>query len=726
MTTTPAQYRRIPQQAQSGGVVILRLPIQRLWREYVARFVSQGLAWLGEGRLLDDVHCHLDEAGLSEGTLSLSDRLPDRLTETSQYTWDGRLADLARLAAASEDLASDSGQWQDQFAYLAELAEQGVADILSGCQTLVAEVLQTHGPAAGRQVLTEVSAALERARQESLHEIDEHHAKYWPASRSPELRMVGESLRHAARPRGRFVPLLRRIPPALAGRLALTDAQRRAIHRHVTTLNAAQADRYRLALLKARRRALDELLGLPGRPGRLSRLSAAIEAQAGCLHDLAQPFAAAQREPRRRRPVELLLVATIQTVIDPRTKRTLADLYDERLRQAGYSSQDWAGGLAAEGLVIHGQVSLPHQWPQLDRTALTASLSRSALQYLGLQRPEAEAHFAKAQGAFQCLAGVTMLDEALTGLVDHILPLVIARARPYATCRPISGTQLPDLTFLYCHSLQRPAWLEKLPFLKHADDAPVAEYAISDPYTVILCQHRLGIPAGALRGLSAAMATAAKGYEAHDVRPFDDRHNYPEHRLLDSRPKDQDTAQRLFDAATKAWLVLPVGEPASGYVLAYCDPRLDHLFTPRAYISVTAGAEFFHQVLKTRPEFAVLVRAALPSLTEFHKTRVRLADENNAECVALELVDLGILRRIPTGQYQMAFLPSAGAFGGPAELYTVECGPTTGLPCDRFVAALQDNDLLFNVLFWAVRDAWQQGRLSAHDVPAFVREFQDE
>jgi hypothetical protein len=728
MTTipTPAQYYRVPQQAQSGGIAVLRLPIQRLWREYLARFVRHGLAWLCEGRVLDDAHRHLEETGLTEAAISLSDWLPERLPETSQYKWDARQADLVRLAAASQDLASDGGQWREQFADLRDLADQGASDILSGCRTLVAQVLRTHGPAAGRQALTEVSAALERARQDTHQKIDEYPAKCWPASRSPELRIVGESLRHAARPRGRLVPLLGRVFPAIAGRLALSQAQRGAIRRHLRTLNAAQADRYYLALLKARRRALDELLGLPGRPGRLSRLFAAIKAQADCLHDLSRPFAATDREPPRRRPTELLLVDTIQTVIDPGTKHTLADLYDERLRQAGYSSRHWADRLAADGLVICGQVYLPHQWPELDRPSVVRHLVQSAQRYLGLNRPEPGSQSPNASAALECLAGVTMLDEALKGLVDQILPLLIARSRPYATCRPISGAQLPDLAFFYCHPAQRAVWLEKLPYLQHADEAMAARYAISDPYVLILSQYRLGIPAGALHGLSAAMATAAKGYRAHNTVPFRDRHDYPEYRLLGSRPKDHASAQHLFDVAAKARLVLSVGEPATGYVLTYSDPRLDRLFAPHTYVPAIAGADFFHHVLKSCTEFAVLVRAALPRLSEFHKTRLCLAGENNSERVAVELIALGILKRTPTGQYQMAFLPPTDTFGGLGDLYTVEIGPTTGLSRDHFIAALQDNDLLYNVLFWGVRDAWHTGRLCDNDVPAFVREFQDD
>ncbi len=726
MTTISARYNRVPQQAQSAGVAILRLPIQRLWPEYLVRFARQGLVWLGEGRLLDDVHRRLEETGLTEEALSLSDCLPERLPEASHYKWDGRQADLARLAAVSQDLASDSGLWQEQFAYLGELADQGTADIVSACQTLVARVLRSHGPAAGRQVLTEVSATLERARQDSLHRIDEYRAKCWPASRSPELRIVGESLRQAARTRGHLVPLLARFLPALAGRLALSETQRAAIRRHVRTLNTAQADRYHLAILKARRSALEELLGLPGRPGRLSQLFAAVESQVDCLHDLSRLVAAAQPQPARRRPVELLLVDTIHTVINPNTKQTLADLYEERLRQAGYNSQHWANRLAAEGLVICGQVYLPYQWPQLDRPNVVRHLFRSAQHYLGLSRPESAGQPPKPHAALQCLAGVTMLHEALKGLVDQILPLVIARSRPYATCRPIRGAQLPDLTFLYCHPAQRAAWLEKLPYLQHADEATAAAYSIRDPYVLILSQHRLGIPAGALHGFSSAMATAAKGYLAHNTVPFRNRHDYPEYRLLGSRPKDHVAAQHLFDAVVKARLVLPVGAPATGYVLAYSDPRLDHLFAPRTHVPVIAGAEFFHQALQTRAEFAVLVRVAVPRLTEFHEMRVRLASENNSECVAAELVAQGVLKQTPTGQYQMAFLPPTSAFGGLADLYTVDIGVTIGLPRDHFIAAIQNNDLLYNVLFWGVRDAWYTGRLSDNDVPTFVREFQDD
>ena len=726
MTRAPTQYSRVPQQAQSGGLAILRLQAHALWRQQARRFAQQGLTHLRRRRPPDDVRRCLEQAGLTDEALSLCDGLPTALPVGSQYAWRGRPAELAPLAAAADDLASDSGQWQEQFAFLRELADQRAGDLLAECGSLVGRLLHSHGPAAARDALTLVAGALEQSRVQTRQELDDYRSKCWPAGRSPELRLVAESLRHAARPRGRLARLLGRLAPAFSGWVGLSEAQRAAIRRHLRTLNAAQADRYRLALPSARHQALDKLLGGAGRPGQLARLSAPVQAQEHCLENLSRLLGAIQRRPSRRRPVELLLVDSIETVIDPRTKRTLADLYDQRLRQAGYSSQDWADSLAADGLMIDGQVYLPHQWPELGPTALSASFFQSALQYLGLDHSQRDHQAASAEGAFQCLAGVTMLHQDLDSLLGQILPLVIARSKPYATVRPIPGAEPVDLVFLYCHPAQRAAWLEKFPYLKHADEASAAAYALSDPYTVILCQHQLAIAAGALHVFSGAMAKAAQGYKMHQITPFHDRRDYPEHRLLDSRPKDHDAARQLFDAAEKAWLVLPVGNPVTGYALTRPDPRLDHLFAPRTYAPAPSGADFFHQVLKANREFTVLVRASLPHLTDFLEIQERLADENDPGQVAAELVRLGILTRTPSGQYHMAFLPPADAIGVPLGLYTVQIGPTAGLPRDRFIAALQDHDLLYTVLCYGVRDAWQQGQLSDRDVPAFVRQFEDD
>lgn len=270
MTRLPAEYRHLPRQTRSAGVAVLRLPVQSLLSQYLASFVRRGIGWLARGRPLADLQRCLEEAGLTQDELSLADGLPTILPPG--YQWDGRMGDLNRLAAAADDLASDSGRWQEQFGHLKELCAQSAQELVVRCETLISRLLSDQGPAAARRMLVHVLGLVQHSHQGLAGEIGQHRTTCWTSVRSAELRLLGENLRHRSRRGGLASRVLERLPAALSSRLWWSEAQRASLRRQITTVNAAHRDRYRQSLFSARLDGLEDLLGREGQQGRLQRL----------------------------------------------------------------------------------------------------------------------------------------------------------------------------------------------------------------------------------------------------------------------------------------------------------------------------------------------------------------------------------------------------------------------------------------------------------------------
>ena len=726
MSTVPTTYAHPSRQTRSAGFLTLRLPFaDRLAPQYLARFLGRTCAHLAAGSQPDNVLRELDSAGLQDETLSMVEHF--LASRPPHVEWNGRQPDLLRLAALAEDLSCDNGDWRQRCADLGEIAEQAVSELLSRAGIFSQEVLRCHGSVGAQLALTKIRQKLDQARHEIQAELDQYPLGTWSPSRSEELRQAAVHLRRYARPRKPLARLLVRFRPQSRYSWLLDEAQRSRIGRIVTLLNTAWAARHRLASLQARRDALNNLCGRPGNTGSLDKHLDIVRRHDEHLATLAQCCEASCVRPSHRLATELLLADNIQTVIDPRTRRTIEDLYDDRLETLGITPEHWAQLLRRDGLVIGGRAYLPHDWNHLDPATVGRQLEAATKRHLGYPDSPGFPEVKPPQTAYEHLAAVTMLDPELSGLLNQIVPTLVRHTAPYATYRPIAKAEAQVHAFLYCHLAQRKEWrgLFQNEFAI-ADDANAAAYGIRDPHRIILCRVALAIPGGALHGLSQWMAVANEGYRMNVAKPLYNRRDYPEQRLLAKRVKSHADAEQVFAAAEKSRLVHAIGNPPTGFVLARPDPRVNDLFQSARIMPDWHDAQFFFGLVKDNSDFGIFVQQVFPHLVDFPQTQLRLAGEHDLDFVAGELVKLGILDRNPAGQYRLARTPTATLASTPAGVYSADSSVVTGLDRDRFVAALYSHDELYNILFFAIRDAWQRHELSENDVPASVRQFQDD
>jgi hypothetical protein len=382
--------------------------------------------------------------------------------------------------------------------------------------------------------------------------------------------------------------------------------------------------------------------------------------------------------------------------------------------------------MQTDGLLIQDQPRLPDVWPVFEPALIASHFRSEAERLLGYDDPHAFAYNTDPRTPLQHIAAITLVDEELQLAIANARETFVTRSHPYATHRPIPGPDPTLYAFLYCHPSQRPRWRDFLcNSVKLSDEANAEAYATFEPHTVILCQVALAIPGGAIDGLSRWMTVGNEAHLKQVVPRIYDRGEFCEQRLLRYLPRDSEIHERMFVAAEKARLIHQVGDPPTGYVLTRPDPRLENLFAAVRHTPTWHEPEFFRALLETGSAFQTFLQQAFQHITDLDTVCARLARDHDADRVASELASLGILLANRAGQYKLNHTPKELPLDAPSGLYRTETVALVGLSREDFVAAIQTHHLLCNVLFWAIRDAYQLRQLSAHDVPDCIRDFDD-
>lgn len=723
-----ARYSKISRQTQSRGMVVLRIPTETLLPGFLERFCQKAVQCLDAGQPLDDLQRQLDVHQLDDDALSAREWLPE--DPPSPLPDVQTLADLERSAAVAEDMTAEQGAWRDEFRDLEDRAREAATDFTQRAESALNDAHQDHGPRPLRQLYATIVRRLGKTRQEVRAKIEKQRMTIFASSAQERLRATAGQLRRFARFRGSFKKLLLKIRPNAPLLLWMDDARRSRIKRVLDELNHVRTERYAYLRLLAQRDLLDELLGRSGRPGRLDALLYSVNRQEQLFERLAEAFTPRTNNTPAPGGTELLLVDGPDTVINPKTGRTMYDLYTDRIRRCGASPEQWARQLRTEGLIVDGRPCLPHDWVHFDVDRLARHLRTAAETYLGYQSPGTPVDLRHPQTPYEQIAAVMPTDAELCPLLERIVPALVARSAPYATFRPIAGAPVKPHCLLLCHPTIRAA-LEPLLLtqLKLSDPKNYRAYATRNPHVVILTQFALDIPGGALTGLWQWMSIANEAHRRGVCRPHCDRRDVPEVRYLDKRVRDHNDCREMFMAARKVGLLTPVGDPVTGYALARSDPRVDHLFAPHRLVPQWHDACSFHNLLNQGQQFVEFVQRVFPRLTTFRQLAHRLAGQLDAETVAEELVDLGILQRGAAPRYRINYIPPIDALGRlPEGLYASEPGERAGLPEDDFIMALlnKDLDLLYNILRWGLCDAVQLGQLSNNDAPRSVLQFLDQ
>ena len=98
-----------------------------------------------------------------------------------------------------------------------------------------------------------------------------------------------------------------------------------------------------------------------------------------------------------------------------------------------------------------------------------------------------------------------------------------------------------------------------------------------------------------------------------------------------------------------------------------------------------------------------------------------MAQEHDAGAVAERLAKLCVLRS-NEGRYSVNTTFDSFPRRAPREIIRRLPGKTKGLSEEVFLTALANHDLLYNVLFFAVMDAWQLNEIPTQKVPDSIKQ----
>lgn len=256
-----------------------------------------------------------------------------------------------------------------------------------------------------------------------------------------------------------------------------------------------------------------------------------------------------------------------------------------------------------------------------------------------------------------------------------------------------------------------------------SNDATAPSYSLTNPHRVMFVNGVLGIPGGAHDGLLRWMAKSNRVRRELGKPALYLRADLEEVRLTGERETSHDYCVTLLEAAEKARLIYPIGQPANHWVLAKPEPRVAYLFERRPFVPSWQPPEHFQMLLKTNSAFALFIEREFPQLAGFRQMAERLSQELQASTVAADLEKQGVLTSNSSGQYRVTCRHNGFVDALTEMLFTPGQPQLVGLSRQDFIAKLQRDEDLHNIVFMAVVDAFQLGNLAQFDVPEFVLHY---
>ncbi len=720
MRRIKALYSRPPRQVHSHTSVELRLPFTRLLDMYLPRFLKQTVALLATGHRVAEVERLLDVENLGSVWIQLQD---DELAGTPPaLSFTPRLSCVNDTAAALNDLASDDGTWSRDIRDSLSAIPDAVHNLTDRLQTALRIIIDQHGPEAGRQLVEFFCEKLAEQRRTLRTQHERFQRSEWATARRAEMRAAADRLRDIATSIPHWKRALNWAVPQLNRSRLLSDIAKYHLRKALELANDAFRDRHLAMTYQVRLEVLDQLLGKDNQPGQLIVQLERIQQHIADLRSFAGPVL--PRPPAISDPTKIDLVKSLDTVIDTKSGITLGDHWDARLKSAGFTPEHFMQRVRADGLVVDGRRYLVDEWSQIAPEKRAPAMMASLRHYVGVDEIDRPIRYDDPIFPVDYLAAVKLNDEAFRPLINQCVLELNRLIAPFAPNHPIAGAEPRQMVFLYCESSQRAAWHEYLGMnmkLTIPEKSGSEPYDLRNPHVLVLVNATLGIPGGTLIGYQDWMATGNRARREHPQPPLFPRADFAESRLIDERDDSQRYCEQLFDAALKSGAIFVVSQSVpEQFALSIPDAQVDHLFTRQVIAPSWESAKHFQGLIRDGSAFVMFVERQF-KLGGFRHIADRLREERDAESVAQSLQQLNVIERNSAGQCRV-LCTHGGALDGLADqLYEAKNLQLVGLERHAFIAALQNDNVLNNLLFWNVFDAFQLGELAEPDVPEFVR-----
>lgn len=708
MQSAPLTLSHVPRQATTLGTASLRIPFSDLLSQLASELAAGAASAVTREVDAEPDLSLLESVGLHADALDLSEFIAIESTEPPPAT--RNIADLNRLADTAMDLANEDGQWRNEPHVFHDIVESTVREIDGRIGSLRELGIAGINSAAIAANLNHAAMVMEDQLVSARRELAP-----WPPEMSDQLREIETSIRRWTRGRHLSDRLVLRILPNGPVWLLLRDAQRRQLSRMSRIVREAAVRRSAQEATRLKIRALELLIGRAGgglvanHLVELDQSEQPVRAAVALLLDRIQPL-----QPDTAN--EILVCDSLDTPVDRSNGTNVRDVLLDRLNNAGFSASSWHQTIIEEGILFGNRRLRPAMWSQQSAQEIAAALLRCTERMLGSDTPTQQLDLDSPSTLVEHLAGISIVDSAFDPLLRIAIPAWFQKSRPYANFDFVQGTYCQTKAFLFCHPVDRTVWLRRLANqVEFVDENSSADYRCSDRFTATLLQFVQGAPMGAMRELKRWSAKGNENCRLGLTTPLFDRTGYPELRLLECRVKDTEDCNQLFEAALKCVAISPLASD-DRFVLNRFEPRLEALFREVRVIRLWREAAFFDNLIRQGSTFLSFLRHQHPNLLNLPKLFRELSGETDPEATCQQLTSQGVLEE-QASQYRLAAAPNCRWNDIPDGLCKLVGGQQQGLSRRQMVSAMMNRDRLYNVIFWAVLDAWQRGSLSRNDVP---------
>jgi hypothetical protein len=722
----PTRYKYIAAPLQSSGAMSMVFPFAELWEHYLERFASHAVDAIFDHQLSKRSQKPLSELGITDSFLEL-DEWFEHLQDPPMLPLVWEQKDLLRIARACEDYASDNGGWkqelQPEFSDATQLA---IEQITSRLSKIIREQYRILGPTTAIATLARIETCFSNRIEQWEDQMPE-----WEADRSQSLRDAGRRLRGMATPRQLHWRIASRFV-AVSPKRWLDERQTgRAAKQIMDDYQSGVRQRYRRLFLLAKRDVAIELLGGDGVQGRLDDIRRDVTRRVVFFDRLVKSFSDKSIAVDNDGST-IVLAGSLNDYLSTKTKRTVADLFDDQLVKAGKSPEKLARRLWEDGLPVGDSKLPPPAWINVEIPVLAAAIRRTVRQELGTTNTKNAICIENPTTALDFAAQVNLAHPEIEPLVRSAVRTWSQKSKPYIQCEAIEGVT-NDHRYLFCYGAHRSYWenllqTEARPLGVSKSTAP--ELGIRHPFRVLFAQFGFGFPVGKLPTFIQGKVNGQILRKRKGTEPLFDEDNRPELRALSQRADNYEEACKMFTALYKARLLRPVANGNSNrYSLMKLDPTIEKHFRKRIIEAAWKTPQYFHDLLK-RADFRSFVEIQYGgddgTLLGWNETAIRLAESFDSNEVANTLKALGVLEQGEAEQYRLAGGAPKELSFVPQRAFRTVLGDVVGLTRHEIISRSQSDDWFWNVLFWQCVDAHCAERITRTDLPQSVIEFFNE
>lgn len=716
---SPMTFKRIPRQTDTQGACSIRYPFVELYNNVATEMAIGLLESVTADTSTEVDQNRLELAGLHADAFSLaefiSEPAPARRREIS------KISDLKSLADLAANLASEDGAWRYDAVSIQDLVSATVTEFCDRIQQFIDS--ESNGLSAS-QLASAMKHIISTMEEESR--VLKRRATPWTQQQSLELREAEQKLKRWTVGRSLQQKLAVRLFPNGPSRLLLAESHKRELTRIVRTIADYQAQREMAEMIRVRTMVFERLLDESSHVGSLQSFLDRIDENQQPLDSACTLLERGITSIVSGRADEVLLVDSLDTIVDFEHGTTVRDVFEQRLDLAGFSKTEWAAEISQQGIAFGNRTLRPSLWGTRSPAEIAGAMLQHVQKLLGSDDWDRRMNTESPQSPVEHLASITMLDDVFSNLLDRMVPIWIRRSLPYATFDHLSGWSANPGAFLFCTEKLRSHWIRCLANrVQLIEERRSETYQCYNPNVATLFHVIQGAPAGAMRELKRWSAQGNINRREKITEPLQDRRSYSEIRLLQERVRDNSDCVALFNAGLKCSSIVSLGEAADRFVLNRNEPRLTAVFHDMRLIRNWREPEYFHGLAKRGGLLTRLFGSQRSTIPDLFIALQRLTTDSDPSVVCRRLEEIGILEE-QSGQFRLSQVPTCHLSEIPSGLCQIVSGGLKGLTEQEFISALMSRDRLYNVVFWSTLDAWQEGVLEITDVPDSVAEVAQE